>query len=236
MKLSQTQSLVATYRFELEEGAIPVAPPASQEALEQLVQTCPGEIVLSSRDPAVSEGTRIWRAGSKLLAAATLVAQRTELANLAETLTSLFPGSNCCVFAVETTTPVAPPRVSGERTRGMKQFTGFARHPDLTDGEFEHLWLEQHREVAIETQSTFGYVRHKVQEVLAGTDPLAWNAIVEEHFPTEAMTNLHAFYAADSDEDLRSRMNRMIESVKGFIDFDSLEYTQMSEYTLRQSC
>ncbi len=37
--------------------------------------------------------------------------------------------------------------------------------PDLSQEEFIRIWHEDHREVAIETQSTFGYVRQKPNQL-----------------------------------------------------------------------
>jgi hypothetical protein len=113
----------------------------------------------------------------------------------------------------------------------MDQVTCFARKPGLDWEGFLRLWHGDHRAVAIETQSTFGYVRNAVVRRLTPDAP-AWDAIVEESFPIGALTDPRVFYDAKSDEELRSRMERMLASCRRFLDFDTLEYTHMSEYYL----
>ena len=44
----------------------------------------------------------------------------------------------------------------------------------------------------------------------------AESAIVEELFPIEAISDLHAFFGAADDDDLRDRMERMVASTTAF--------------------
>ena len=97
--------------------------------------------------------------------------------------------------------------------------------------DFIRIWHEDHKAVAIETQSTVGYIRNTVVKRLTPDAP-GWDGIVEETFPTEALTDPHAFFAATSAEEYDANMARMLESVNRFIDADPLEATQMSEYYL----
>src|SRR5262245_3705378 len=122
-----------------------------------------------------------------------------------------------------------PPR--GRRTPGTNQVTCIARKPGLDPAEFIRIWHGDHRAVAIETQSTTGYVRN---EIVRGLTPGAppWAAIVEETFPIGALTDPKVFYAAASDEELGQHMQRMIASCQRFLDFEPMEYTHMSEYYL----
>jgi hypothetical protein len=85
--------------------------------------------------------------------------------------------------------------------------------------------------IAIETQSTVGYVRNVIVRKLTEGAP-DWDAIVEETFPIEALTDPRAFYDAKSDEELKRNSARMVESCRRFLDFEPLEYTHMSEYYL----
>jgi hypothetical protein len=94
-------------------------------------------------------------------------------------------------------------------------------------------WQGHHTRVAIETQSTFLYVQNVVVRALsAGAPP--WTAVVEECFPPEAATDPMVFYAAQgSREKLEENQRRMLESVRKFIDFSTLESHPMSAYVLK---
>lgn len=120
----------------------------------------------------------------------------------------------------------------GERTPGMCQVTCIAKLADLDYDEFTRIWHEDHKRVAIETQSTTGYVRNEIVRPLSDGAPEAWIAIVEETFPIAALDDPKVFYAAADDDDLRDRMQRMVTSCNRFLDMEPLEFTHMSEYSL----
>ena len=134
-------------------------------------------------------------------------------------------------YLVSESRPIVHERPLGQRTPGMNQVTCISRKRGLAVQEFFHIWNVDHKRVAIETQSTFGYVRNVIVRPLCGESP-AWDAIVEESFPIEALDDLRVFYAADSDEALEANMQRMMESCQRFLDFEPLECTPMSEYYL----
>ena len=84
--------------------------------------------------------------------------------------------------------------------------------------------------MALETQSTFRYVQNIVSDV-AGKDVSCYHAIVEECFPTLAMTNSEVFYNAEGDsQKQQANMKRMIDSCVNFIDFDEIDVVPTSEY------
>jgi hypothetical protein len=129
----------------------------------------------------------------------------------------------------------------GERTPGMNQVVLLRIPSRLTRSEWLDLWLKQHTPIAIETQSTFGYRQNIVVRALtdnALTKTLAIDAIVEENFPSAAMTSAHAFYKAidnngkGDDALLRKNQAVMFASVQRFIDLDKLDCLPMSEYHL----
>ena len=128
------------------------------------------------------------------------------------------------------TTRVAP---IGERRPDINT-VAFPQKPDwLSYDEWLERWQGQHTQLAIETQSTFLYVQNVVVRSLTEDAP-PWAAIVEEGFPSEALTDPKVFYdAGDSDQRLEENRRRMIESCKRFIDFDRLESHVMSEYVLK---
>lgn len=120
---------------------------------------------------------------------------------------------------------------AGQRTPGVNMVTCINRLTGLSDADFRTLWYEEHRRVAVETQATFGYVRNTVVRTLTDGAP-AWDGIVEELFPLGALTDQKVWYAADSDEQLRSHQKRMMESVQRFLDLGSIESHPMSQYLL----
>ena len=127
--------------------------------------------------------------------------------------------------------PLVHEAPTGRRTPGMNQVTCIAKKPGLDYDEFIRLWCQDHKVVAIETQSTVGYVRNVIVRKLTEGAP-DWDAIVEETFPIEALTDPHVFYDAESEEALRRNSERMLASCRRFLDFEPLEYTHMSEYYL----
>jgi len=129
--------------------------------------------------------------------------------------------------------PMIYPRPKGERVEGMKQITCIARRSDVPVEEFHRIWHTDHREVAIETQSTFGYVRNEIFRALTPGAPTQWAAFVEESFPIEALTDLKVFYNnVETDEELRANSTRMMESCNRFLDPEPMEVTYVSEYYL----
>lgn len=122
--------------------------------------------------------------------------------------------------------PVAP----GERTPGMAQTVFFRRAPGLSDEAFLATWLGSHTQIAIDTQDTFSYVQNVVVRVLTpGAEP--WDAIVEECFPAEAMTDPGAFFDAVGDPDRLAEHGRiMFESVQRFIDLSAIDVIPTSRY------
>ena len=129
--------------------------------------------------------------------------------------------------------PMTYPRPKGERVEGMKQITCISRRADVSVEEFGRIWHTDHREVAIETQSTFGYVRNEIFRALTSGAPMQWTAFVEESFPIEALSDLKVFYNnVDTDDELRANSTRMMESCNRFLDPEPMEVTYVSEYYL----
>jgi hypothetical protein len=122
----------------------------------------------------------------------------------------------------------------GERTPGVNTI-GFLEKPDrLSYDQWLAHWQGQHTRVALETQSTFLYIQNAVVRAVTEAAP-PWVAIVEEGFPSAAMTNPKVFYdAGDSAAKLTENRARMIESCRRFIDFDRLESHVFSQYVLSE--
>jgi hypothetical protein len=140
---------------------------------------------------------------------------------------------NLAGYLVLESRPMIYPRPIGERVEGMKQITCIARRAEVSVEEFHRIWHTDHREVAIETQSTFGYVRNEIFRSVTPGAPMMWAAFVEESFPIEALTDLKVFYNhVETDEELQVNSSRMMESCNRFLDPAPMEVTYVSEYYL----
>jgi len=128
---------------------------------------------------------------------------------------------------------LAHPSTPGGRVHGMCQVV-FMKKPEGMDRDaWLSIWKDDHTRIAIETQSTFGY-RQNVVVRAAGPGTVPCDAIVEEHFPPEAMACDHAFYDTGGDDALlQARSARMMESCARFIDFAHIDVLPMSEYVIR---
>jgi hypothetical protein len=118
----------------------------------------------------------------------------------------------------------------GERTPGFNLVTGIVPRDGLSYDEFIERWHREHRAVALETQSTFAYVRNEIVRALTPDAP-KWAAVVEESFPIEALTDPAVWYAAaGSPERLERHRKRMVESCLAFLALDRVDSHPMSEY------
>jgi hypothetical protein len=130
---------------------------------------------------------------------------------------------------VNRTHPAAP----GERTPGITMLSLLERPARLSEDEWLRIWHERHTPLAIEIQCTYLYVRNVVVRALTPGAP-PWAGLVEEGFPTEAVTNPMLWYKAEgSPERLRENLGRMLASVRAFLDIERVESLPMSEWVLR---
>jgi hypothetical protein len=126
----------------------------------------------------------------------------------------------------------APATGPGQRTDGMANVALLRRPPELDAETWFTRWHVDHTPVAIETQSTFGYVQNAVVRALTpGAPDIA--AIVEELFPIEATRDLHAFFGAADDADLNDRMTRMVASTAAFGANQNVDTVPTSRYVFR---
>lgn len=125
------------------------------------------------------------------------------------------------------------PSRPGERVYGMCHVVFLSAPEGMSRNDFLAAWKDSHTQVAIDTQSTFGYRQNLVVRRMSDT-ARPCHAVVEENFPPEAMTDDHAFYATGGDDAiLKKHMTAMIESCSRFIDFATLDVIPMSEYLLK---
>jgi len=127
------------------------------------------------------------------------------------------------------TTRVAAP---GERTDGFANLAFLRRPARLTEVAWLDAWQNGHSQLAIDTQSTFGYTQNVVVRALTDDAP-AFDGIVEELFPPEALTDLHAFFdAVGDDEKLTKNMTAMGESTERFGASESIDVVPTSQYVM----
>jgi hypothetical protein len=136
-------------------------------------------------------------------------------------------------YLVTESVPLPPPdTVPGQRTRGLANVALLRRPDDLDEETWRTRWHIDHTPVAIETQSTFGYTQNAVVRALTPGAPVL-AAIVEELFPDEAISDLHAFFGAANDDDLRDRMERMVASTAAFGANRDVDTVPTSRYVFR---
>lgn len=135
-------------------------------------------------------------------------------------------------WAVEEREPLPPPpRVDGERTDALANVAFLRRPESMPRPEWLAYWLEQHTQIAIDTQGTFGYVQNPVIEPLIdGSDAVA--GIVEELFPMAALADHHAFYGSGGDEgEFKRRFAKLMQSCARFGADQGLDLVPTSRYT-----
>ncbi|ULE32382.1 EthD domain-containing protein [Mycobacterium sp. IDR2000157661] len=136
-------------------------------------------------------------------------------------------------YLVTESVPLPPPPTGpGERSAGLANVALLRRPPDMDRQNWFARWHLGHTPVAIETQSTFGYTQNAVVRTLTPDAPVV-DAIVEELFPQAAVSDLHAFFGATDDEDLRDRMRRMLASTSAFGADRDVDTVPTSRYVYR---
>ena len=136
-------------------------------------------------------------------------------------------------YLVTESVPLPPPDTdAGERTPGLANVALLRRPDDLDEATWRQRWHIDHTPVAIATQSTFGYTQNTVVRPLTPSAAVI-DAIVEELFPIEAISDLHAFFGAADDDDLRHRMERMVASTTAFGANRDVDTVPTSRYVFR---
>jgi hypothetical protein len=136
-------------------------------------------------------------------------------------------------YLVTESVPLKPPSVElGSRTTGLANIALLRRPDGMDQATWLNRWQLNHTSVAIETQSTFGYTQNWVVRTLTpGAPGIA--GIVEELFPTEAITDLRAFFGAADDSDLQHRLGRMVASTTAFGANENIDTVPTSRYILK---
>jgi hypothetical protein len=127
------------------------------------------------------------------------------------------------------TAKAAPP---GQRMPGINVVACIEKPAAMDYQAWLDHWLNEHKRMAIETQSVFGYVRNVVVRRLSPDGP-AWDGIVEETFPAQAVTDPMLWYdAGGSKEKMQRNLARMLESVGAFLEVERVESNPMSQYLI----
>ena len=134
-------------------------------------------------------------------------------------------------YLVVESVPTKYTAAPGRRTEGANIVTCIKSLENLDRQEFFRIWYDDHKIVAQQTQSTFGYTRNTIVRSLVEHSP-PWDGIVEELFPIGALTNQKVWYAAASDDELKAKQQRMMKSVQRFLDLSQLESHPMSRFFL----
>lgn len=136
-------------------------------------------------------------------------------------------------YLVTESVPLSPPGIElGQRTDALANIALLRRPTDLDEATWLKRWHIDHTPVAIATQATFGYVQNTVVRSLT-PGALAIAAVVEELFPAAAISDLHAFFGARDDDDLRDRMERMVASTAAFGANRDVDTVPTSRYVFR---
>jgi hypothetical protein len=117
-------------------------------------------------------------------------------------------------YAVDERRRLDPPEVwDGSRADALANVAVLRRPDELDQEEWLRRWMIDHTGVGIRTQATFGYIQNIVADALTPDAPRI-DGIVEELFPTEAVTDIHAFYGSGGDDaELGRRIDVLMASV-----------------------
>jgi hypothetical protein len=177
-------------------------------------------MTLTTLDPPVSAVVSIWTQqyyGAALRTAFELLAAECQ---------------EFAAYLVTESVPMPGPDVApSARTPGLANIALLRRPPDLDVATWLQRWHIDHTPVAIATQATFGYTQNTVVRALTPDAPPI-DAIVEELFPIEAVSDLHAFFGAADDADLGDRMGKMAASVARFGADRNIDTVPTSRYVL----
>ena len=120
----------------------------------------------------------------------------------------------------------------GLRSEGFSQVVFLEKPETMSAFDWFDHWTNYHTEIAIKTQSNFIYVQNTVVRPLQKSSP-SFIAIIEECFPSEAMTDQEVFYdAKNNPEQLAKHAQIMMDSCEKFIDFKKIEVIPTSRYRI----
>lgn len=118
----------------------------------------------------------------------------------------------------------------GQRLDQLAQVALLRRPSAVPEEEWVERWRGEHTRERQEHQGAVAHVQHRVvHEAWPGSPDVA--AIVEEHFPMEAVSDPHAFFGSDGDDDeLERRRSRMVTAVERLGADQRLDVVPTSRY------
>ena len=120
----------------------------------------------------------------------------------------------------------------GKRSEGFSQVVFLEKPAHMSAFDWFDHWTHHHTNIAIETQSNFTYVQNTVVRPLQKDSP-NFIAVIEECFPSDAMSNPAIFYNAENDPALLLKNTElMMDSCSSFIDFQKIEVIPTSRYRM----
>ena len=120
----------------------------------------------------------------------------------------------------------------GSRAEGFSQIVFLEKPANMTEFDWFDHWTNHHTKIAIHTQSNFIYIQNTIVRPLQKGSP-SFVAIIEECFPSEAMTDPQVFYAAGNNPELLTKNAQiMMDSCEKFIDFQKIEVIPTSRYKI----
>jgi hypothetical protein len=139
-------------------------------------------------------------------------------------------------WLVDERRPIGPAESwDGSRADTLANVAVIRRPESMTEEEWLHRWLVDHTPIAIETQATFGYLQNIVVDPVTDRTPFV-SAFVEELFPSEAITDMHAFYGSGGDDaELNDRLTRLMASVARIGADRDLDLVPTSRYLFQLS-
>jgi hypothetical protein len=117
-------------------------------------------------------------------------------------------------YAVDERRRLDPPETwDGSRADALANIAVLRRPDELDQDEWLRRWMVDHTAVGIRTQATFGYIQNIVTAPVTDDAPRI-DGIVEELFPSAAVTDIHAFYGSGGDDaELGRRIDVLMASV-----------------------
>ena len=120
----------------------------------------------------------------------------------------------------------------GLRSEGFSQVVFLEKPETMSAFDWFDHWTKFHTKIAIQTQSNFIYVQNTVVRSLQKESP-SFIAIIEECFPSEAMTDPEVFYnAKNNPKQFAKHAQIMMDSCEKFIDFKKIEVIPTSRYRI----
>lgn len=205
------------------------------DVAQRLLDTGAPGLAINIRDAVVSESLMTLTTLNPPVTA--LVSMWTHQCYGSQIRTAITLLSDTCedvaAYLVTESVPLEPPQPEpGERTPGFANVALLRRPAELDEATWLARWQDDHTQVAIDTQSTFGYTQNAVVRALTEDSPPI-SAIVEELFPIQATSDLHTFFDAADDADLSDRMARMVASTAAFGANRDLDTVPTSRYVFR---